>query len=149
MRKSAGLSVRLFIVLFFAALFPLHMLKAESNVWSQAANLGDSRAGSAAVLLSHGQVLFTGGTGANGALATTELFKLDGSYALAPPMRQARTHHVAVRLQDGRVLVAGGTVEDGSVTKSAELYDPSSQTWTTVSGGMAMPRADHTASLLS
>src|SRR5690349_6624968 len=149
MRTSRRPSVYIPALLLIAAFIPQSTLQAASNVWNPAASLAESRAGSAAVLLSDGQVLFTGGTGANGPLSTTETFKLDGSLAPGAPMRQARTHHVAVRLRDGRVLVAGGTVADGSVTNSAELYDPTSQTWTTVPDGMAASRTDHTASLLN
>src|SRR3954454_21803384 len=124
MRNLKSLSVRAFVVVFLAAFHPSSLLQAASNIWSQAASLTQARAGSAAVLLSDGQVLFTGGAGANGALATTELFKLDGSFSSAAPMQNPRAHHTAVRLQDGRILVAGGAIEDGSATNSAEIYDP-------------------------
>jgi hypothetical protein len=44
-------------------------------------------------------------------------------------LRQPRADHAAVALRDGRVLVAGG--EDGSfIYRSAELYDPATDTWT-------------------
>src|SRR5437764_8659754 len=116
MRTSRRFAANLSFLLFIGLLISQRTLHAASNVWNQAASLAESRAGSAAVLLSDGQILFTGGTGANGVLANTEIFKLDGTFASGPPMRQARTHHIAVRLGDGRVLVAGGTVADGTVS---------------------------------
>src|SRR3954451_12707335 len=119
MHIFSNISVRVFAFLLLGVLSPTRILQAATNIWSHGANLAEPRAGSAAVLLSDGQLLFTGGAGANGALATTELFQPDGSFAPATPMQQARTHHTAVRLQDGRVLVAGGTDENGTVTNSA------------------------------
>src|SRR5258708_20994627 len=51
-------------------------------------------------------------------------------------MRQPRADHAAVALRDGRVLVAGG--ENGNfIYKSAELYDPATDTWTAAA---PMPR---------
>jgi len=46
--------------------------------------------------------------------------------------------YTATRLDDGRVLVAGGNNADGPVA-DAELFDPSSGTWT-VTGSMVVPR---------
>ena len=46
-------------------------------------------------------------------------------------------YHTATVLPDGRVLVAGGLVNDrldGKVSDAAELYDPSSGTWTATEG---------------
>src|SRR2546429_520294 len=54
----------------------------------------------------------------------------------AAPMRQPRGDHAAAALRDGRVLVACG--ENGSfIYKSAELYDPATDTWTAAA---PMPR---------
>src|SRR4051812_38837427 len=122
MRIFSSISIRVLALVLLGALSPSRMLQAASNIWSQGANLAEPRAGSAAVLLSDGQVLFTGGAGVSGVLALTELFQLDGSFTPGTPMQQARTRHTAVRLQDGRVLVAGGTTEDDSTTNSAEIY---------------------------
>ena len=67
----------------------------------------------------------------------------------AAPMQDARSNHTAVTLQDGRVLVAGGTTSGGGITSAAEIYDPASNSWTPVAGGMTAPRSNHTASLLA
>lgn len=64
-------------------------------------------------------------------------------------MKRARSGHAAILLQDGRVLVAGGTVADGTVTNSAEIYDPTSNTWTSVLNGMNTARSGETATLLN
>jgi hypothetical protein len=51
-------------------------------------------------------------------------------------------------LTDGRVLVSGGASSGGNVTNATEIYDPASDSWTVVGGGMVDARAGHTASLL-
>jgi hypothetical protein len=61
-------------------------------------------------------------------------------------MSQARSGHTATLLNDGRVLVAGGFNTNG-VLNSAELFDPTTKTWTPASP-MQIPRARHTATLL-
>lgn len=58
-----------------------------------------------------------------------------------------RASHTATLLPGGRLLVAGG-IDDGNLPRrSAELYDPSGQSWT-VTPPMAAPHADHTAEAL-
>jgi hypothetical protein len=52
-------------------------------------------------------------------------------------MLVARHGHTATRLRDGRVLVAGGSDAQSRPTTAAEIYDPSTGTWTaTGSGGV-------------
>jgi N-acetylneuraminic acid mutarotase len=55
-----------------------------------------------------------------------------------------RSGHTATLLTDGRVLIAGGY--NGEYLATAEVYDPASNTWRTIS--MASPRSNHTATLL-
>jgi hypothetical protein len=63
-------------------------------------------------------------------------------------MATARRFHTATLLGNGKVLVAGG--EDGGSTAfaSAELYDPTSGTFSPT-GSMTVPRVGHSATLLS
>ena len=63
------------------------------------------------------------------------------------PIKNARTYATATTLSDGTVLVAGGLVGT-TATKIVELYDPGTETWTTV-GAMKNARAGHTATLLN
>jgi large repetitive protein len=58
----------------------------------------------------------------------------------------ARNAHTATRLLSGQVLVVGGTNRSAFLA-SAELYDPSSGTWS-AAGSLTSVRRDHTATLL-
>jgi hypothetical protein len=76
-------------------------------------------------------------------------------------MGVARVGHTMTLLPDGKVLVAGGgvvvigttyfskgVIVNSFVTNSAEIYDPSSGTWT-AADGLTFGRAGHTATLLT
>ena len=82
-----------------------------------------------------------------------------GAFTDAASMNQARQAHTATKLADGRVLVTGGRIQAERGTgdygggsgpsrySSAEIYDPSTGTWSSA-GSMSEPRAFHTATLL-
>jgi len=65
-------------------------------------------------------------------------------------MAQAHYFHTATLLPDGRVLVAAGLKSPlrGATLNSAELYDPTTGTWT-LAAPLAEARYGHAASLLS
>jgi hypothetical protein len=87
-------------------------------------------------------------------LATTQILipsvtSTIGAWSHTGSMGSARAEHTATLLPNGKVLVAGG-VADGNeavALASAELYDPSTGSWT-ATGSMVTPRARHTATLL-
>lgn len=91
------------------------------------------RAEHAAVLLSDGDVLLTGGLSARGvALSSTERFSpIFKSFAPGPELIDARAGHTATRLQSGQVLVAGGFAgrpeepEAGTGGSAGPLVSPS------------------------
>jgi uncharacterized phage protein gp47/JayE len=60
-----------------------------------------------------------------------------------------RSGHTATTLSDGRILVVGGSSGSNltGVTRSAEIFDPVTQTWSTVAP-MNSARMFHTATLL-
>ena len=106
-----------------------------------------------AVLLVNGNVLISGGFDTNGnPLATAELYNpVADTFTLTGNMNVARGNNAATLLYTGEVLVAGGlAVVDGAVarTTSAELYNPSTGTWS-VTGSMNLPRAHYTGPVLT
>jgi hypothetical protein len=62
-------------------------------------------------------------------------------------MSTNRKDHTATLLPNGKVLVAGGSDVNDNPLTTADLFDPSSGTWTTT-GSMTTNRALHTATLL-
>ncbi|HXD73521.1 MAG TPA: kelch repeat-containing protein, partial [Vicinamibacterales bacterium] len=58
-----------------------------------------------------------------------------------------RLGDAVVRLTDGRVLIAGGFDGNFTITNTAELYDPTSQTFTPLNP-MQLARVNHAMALL-
>jgi hypothetical protein len=108
-----------------------------------------------ATLLDNGKVLIAGGTSSSltlAPLASAELYDpITGTFAPIAPMSTAHANHTATLLADGRVLIAGGAVlprnSKNSVTAVAEIYDPSTETFS-VTGPMLTPREFHSATRL-
>lgn len=114
------------------------------------------RAAHAAVRLTNGQVILTGGISEsvfpNPALNTAELYDptTNTFTALSARLQSPRINHTATLLPDGKVLLTGGQVDNigGNGSDSAELYDPATQTFTAISNRMTVPRGSHIAVLL-
>jgi len=114
------------------------------------------RSRATATLLANGKVLVTGGFGPSTSslprLNSAELYDpLTGTFSATGSMVDPRVLHTATLMNDGKVLIAGGTRAGGgggAAIASAELYDPTSGTFTTT-GGMYTDRAQHTATLLT
>lgn len=86
------------------------VLDLTTERWSIAGQLGSFRAAPAAVLLSTGEVLVSGGYEPQGSVtATTELWDpATNRWAPAGTMHERRAAHAAVVLSGGDVLVSGG-----------------------------------------
>jgi N-acetylneuraminic acid mutarotase len=98
--------------------------------------------------LASGDVLLAGGRDSRAASVYSVYSK--GTWKAVASMNHSRGYGTAVRLSNGKVLVAGGsTAEYGAnfTHNSAELYDPTSQTWS-FTASMNTARAEHTATVL-
>ncbi len=115
-----------------------------------------ARAGHTATLLTNGKVLIAGGVSFGfppQVLATAELYDpATGSFTPTGNMIMGRPYHTATLLADGRVLIVGGFAAGsaGSApTASAEIYDPSTGTFTNAGDvSSSASQAVHTARLL-
>lgn len=120
--------------------------------WSPTGDMKVARETSAWGVLGDGRVMVVGGTviddaGAYTVTAATEIFDpVAQTWSSAEALGVARDSHSVATLNDGRLLVAGGFTrwddEEGSpgITRSAEIYDPSSGRWSRT-GEMRMARA--------
>jgi hypothetical protein len=123
------------------------------GTWSDPVLLGTARQLHTLTLLPDGTVLATGGlsAAAGAPLKTAEIFDPDENEwsAATNAMAAGRAGHSATALDNGLVLVAGGSgprTGGGVVAlRSAELFDPTDQTWQPVEPGMTDARTGHTA----
>src|SRR6266446_4312915 len=110
--------------------------------------LNTARIDHTATLLADGRVLIAGGTSASGALTSAEIFDPvnpgTGFRVLSSTMSAARGRHTATRLHDGTVLIAGG-----DAAGTAEIFNPTTETFSSTLLAMAAPRIGHTATLFS
>jgi N-acetylneuraminic acid mutarotase len=123
--------------------------------WTATGAMVAARGGNSATLLLNGKVLVAGGLtnspfSFDRMLASAELYDPStGSWILTGSMLEARSGHVATLLPDGRVLVVGGSSTGGmsDPLASAEVYDPTTATWS-ATGSMIEARVGPTATLL-
>ena len=123
-----------------------------SDNWTTTAPMASVRRAHTATLLPNAKVLVIGGNTGSAALSSAELYDpASGTWTNIAAMKIDRAFHAAILLRDGRVLVTGGRSggNQGMTTpeRTAELYDPTLETWTPT-GSMKQPRMGHTATLL-
>jgi len=120
--------------------------------WSTTGGMHTARASHAATLLPNGLVLVARGTGGSGgALLSSELYNsASGTWSTTGNLHVGRVSAQSVLLPNGMVLTIGGCINNdclSSTTRSAEIYNPVSGTWT-VTGSMRTARAEFIAVLL-
>lgn len=129
----------------------------SNGTWVAAGRLNLPRTEGNLILLQDGRALATGGgiegSPGWGSTASVELFDpTTGVWTIGPPMSVPRARHTATILPGGDVLVTGGATtffgEIGSVTASAEIYSPRSNSWR-AAAPMSIPRYVHQAALLA
>jgi hypothetical protein len=132
-------------------------LAQSQGAFAPTGDMSTQRQGHTATLLTSGRVLVTGGYAIHGGWPvwdSAELYDpLTGTFALTGRLTTPRGGHTATLLPDGRVLIAGGFAfqdagSPGNLLASAELYDPSTDTFS-ATGPMTRPRQGHTATLLN
>jgi WD40 repeat protein len=105
-----------------------------------------------ATMLPNGKVLVVGGQNVTyAAVASAELYDpSSGTFSATGNMTVPRAGHTATLLNNGKVLIAGGSDASaaGAAVPSAELYDPSTGTFTATPSSMTAARVSHTATLL-
>jgi hypothetical protein len=127
-----------------------------TGAWSFVANrVGGYRDYGSAVMYAPGKVLTMGG-GLNPPQRTAEVIDLNQaapSWRAVGSMQFARRQINATLLPDGTVLVTGGTSSPGfndptGAVHAAELWNPATETWTTLASSSGIPRVYHSTALL-
>jgi N-acetylneuraminic acid mutarotase len=120
-----------------------------TGAWTPANSLIVGVSYHTATLLPNGKVLVVG-TG-NYIQPGEQLYDpAIGTWTLASMLTTARNSHTATLLPNGKVLVAGGrgfAGPGGNALSSAEVYDPTTGTWTPTAS-LLNARYSHTATLL-
>jgi len=111
-----------------------------------------ARSDASATVLADGRVLVAGGEEAGlNTLASAEIYDpATDTWQPAGSMAESRNRHTATLLPNGKVLVIGGYRRSPTLTFSqrAELYDPTTNTWSVMVTQLSSPRAQHAAELL-
>jgi hypothetical protein len=98
--------------------------------------------------LADGRSLLSGGGSPTTPISTASFFHKDGQVVPASPMLAARASHVCIALKDGSILAAGGATGPGGPTNAAEIFNPTTNLWSTT-GAMLTARTDAAAILLT
>lgn len=137
------------------ALASAEIFDPTNGTFTPTGNMQTARQAHTATLLSNGMVLVTGGIDANSKhLDTAELYDPTAkTFSLAAgTMTVTRANHTATLLtagnDAGKVLLAGGADDNGVARNTAELFDPTAQSFTATST-MVSAHASHTATLLN
>jgi hypothetical protein len=111
-----------------------------SNTFVPGPSMFAAREHAAAVALSNGTVLIAGGDPGQGldAVDTTDIYNSSTNiFTSGPTMNRKRTQLMATTLYTGDALFAGGEA-DGSPENTAEIYNLNNNTFSLISGPMAL-----------
>lgn len=124
--------------------------------WATTGNMNAMRYVHTASVLANGKVLVVGGLASNrnniSMLNSAELYDpITGHWSLTGNITVARYWHTMSILTNGKVLITGGVdviVGNTKPSNTAELYDPSTGSWT-MTGNMTTARHSHAACALA
>ena len=127
----------------------------STNKWSKTGSLTETRYDFGGATLTDGRVLVAGGHQASLGAPTAGAEIYDpkkGTWSKAGKLATARSELTLTALSNGLALAAGGAVRDSAraitaYSKSVEVYDPTTNTWSSLPD-LAQPRYGHTATLL-
>jgi N-acetylneuraminic acid mutarotase len=123
-----------------------------TGIWTLTGSMGTARNDLSVTVLQDGRVLAAGG-----GMGSEELPRYSTAEIYAPAtgiwsptgdmtIAHSETEYAAPLLPDGRVLVTGGHAAPHTPVSNADLYDPTTGTWSQA-GFMSEPRAGHSAIL--
>jgi galactose oxidase len=125
-----------------------------TGAWTFVANrLYGTRDYGSAVMYQPGKILYAGGGYTTNTAEIIDLNQASPTWQWTSPMAYARRHMNATILPDGTVLVTGGTSgnssfsDEANAVHAAELWNPTSGTWTTLASN-SVSRVYHATSLL-
>jgi hypothetical protein len=139
------------------ALDTLDLLDPRTGTISDSVELAQARSYHTVTRLADGRLLIVGGEQYEGdeitPLASTEIFDPEaGALSMGPALSEARSAATATLLEDSRVLVAGGGASSAAAAgiplRSAELFDPTPNTWASTPGELVTSRWRHAATML-
>ncbi len=149
---AKAIEIRIALSLFLAAgLFLTVASRPQATQSPNNAGKPEVVVGQSVTLLPDGRLLFIGGEGADGVLATARVQNPTTGITvqLASQLHQARAWHTATLLPDGNVLVVGGIGAAGEIVTLAELLNTETGVFVPVEGADLTPRAHHTATVLT
>jgi trimeric autotransporter adhesin len=115
--------------------------------------LNTARGGHTATLLSNGQVLIVGGYDpTTGIISDAELYDPTAQVFIdLGNTNSPRFHHTTTLLQNGQVLIAGGETDPTptGAYNTAEIFNPTTWTFTALTVNMTVAREGHVATLLN
>jgi RHS repeat-associated protein len=107
--------------------------------------------GQTETLLPDGNWLLIGGESTNGMIATPSIKNstTGAIQTLKYKLLEPRAWHTATLLPDGTVFIFGGVGNNGRIVNQAEVFDPTTQTFSPVNNTGLTLRSHHTATLLT